>query len=252
MIIDPSSATVHVKAEPDDSKKAPEEKPLPRFERPEWVIVYITAIYVLIAWWTLRAIKRQADTMEMQANEARQSAATATTIAQKAADAALLNAQAIITSERPFIKVEVRSSDDGQHFQIMATNCGKTPAEILIDGSQWDFCDNQIGPPNPPSYHIDELISVYRRIVAPGDKPFPTGDPLMVSSMREGGPQLMQDVDRYRKFLFFWGKIAYIGALGKERKGIVPYETRWCFQYIPSAKPPYLKREGLMGYNEHT
>jgi len=172
--------------------------------------------------------------------------------AKQSAEAALLNAQAVIASERPFIKVEVEASKDGQSFQIMANNCGKTPAEIRIDGSQWAFFDNENGPPSPPTYYIDELISIYRKIVAPGDAPFATGDPLMVSSMRQGGPQLMQEVDRCQKFLFFWGKIVYIGALGKERKGIIPYETRWCFRYIPSATKPILIRDGAMGYNEHT
>ena len=67
MIIDPSPATEHLKAEPDNKKQDSTEKPLPRFERPEWVIVYITAIYVLIAACTLWVIKRQADHMEWQA-----------------------------------------------------------------------------------------------------------------------------------------------------------------------------------------
>ncbi len=39
-------------------------KPLPRFLRPEWVIVYITAFYVFISALMLLAIKRQADLAE--------------------------------------------------------------------------------------------------------------------------------------------------------------------------------------------
>jgi hypothetical protein len=61
VIIDPSSATVHIRSEADDSKKTPEERPLPRFTRPEWVIVYITAIYVFISAWTLIAVNKQAN-----------------------------------------------------------------------------------------------------------------------------------------------------------------------------------------------
>jgi hypothetical protein len=73
MVIDRSSATVRVESEPDNDKKATEEKPIPRFLRPEWVIVYITAIYVLISWLTLWAIKRQADAMDQQVADARKS-----------------------------------------------------------------------------------------------------------------------------------------------------------------------------------
>lgn len=84
VIIDPSSATVRVKSEADENKKAAEEKPLPRFIRPEWVIVYITAVYVVISWLTLWAIKRQADLMEGSGAVAEQSAKAAEVSAKAA------------------------------------------------------------------------------------------------------------------------------------------------------------------------
>jgi hypothetical protein len=42
-----------------EAKKAAEEKPLPRFLGPEWIVVYITAVYVFISAWMLIAMKRQ-------------------------------------------------------------------------------------------------------------------------------------------------------------------------------------------------
>ncbi|MBB5066395.1 hypothetical protein [Granulicella mallensis] len=63
------------------------EKSLPRFERPEWVIVYITALYAFIAWLTFKPIKRQADLMDTQAKDARKSAADAAITAQNTLDA---------------------------------------------------------------------------------------------------------------------------------------------------------------------
>jgi hypothetical protein len=68
VVVDPPLPPSTSKIEPYDGKGQSPEKPLPRFERPEWVIVYITAFYVLIAWWTLRAIKRQANHMELRFN----------------------------------------------------------------------------------------------------------------------------------------------------------------------------------------
>jgi hypothetical protein len=65
-MLDPSLATIHGKSVPKDGKETAEEKPLPRFARPEWVIVYITAVYVVISGLTLRAIKKQARQMELQ------------------------------------------------------------------------------------------------------------------------------------------------------------------------------------------
>jgi hypothetical protein len=67
VIVDKLPSVEHSATKPGDTAKAPEEKPLPRFARPEWVIVYITAIYVVIAAVTLIAIWRQADLMKTQA-----------------------------------------------------------------------------------------------------------------------------------------------------------------------------------------
>jgi len=77
VIIDPSPTSEHPKAGADNGKKAFEEKPLPRFIRPEWVNVYITAIYVVIAGLTLWAIKKQADLIEASGAVAEQSAKAA-------------------------------------------------------------------------------------------------------------------------------------------------------------------------------
>src|ERR1019366_7995410 len=74
-----------------------EEKALPRFVRPEWVVVYVTVVYAFIAWLTLNAIKRQANTMEAQAKEAKESAADAMRIALATAQAAQKNADAANT-----------------------------------------------------------------------------------------------------------------------------------------------------------
>jgi hypothetical protein len=49
--------------------------------RPEYLIVWITIGYALISYFQLRAISRQADTMEEQAKDARTSAAAASTVA---------------------------------------------------------------------------------------------------------------------------------------------------------------------------
>jgi hypothetical protein len=41
-------------------KDAAAENPLPRWRRPEWVIVYVTIVYAFLAWLQWRAIKGQA------------------------------------------------------------------------------------------------------------------------------------------------------------------------------------------------
>jgi hypothetical protein len=68
VVIDPPLPAPAGNPEPAISDPHTTEKPLPRFERPEWVIVYITAVYAFISWLTLRAMKRQADIMKRQAD----------------------------------------------------------------------------------------------------------------------------------------------------------------------------------------
>jgi len=85
--VDPSNAAPLGKNESANQKADSPEKPLPRFFRPEWVIVYITAIYSLIAGITLWVIKRQADIMEGGAIDAIKSASDAATTAQGTLDA---------------------------------------------------------------------------------------------------------------------------------------------------------------------
>jgi len=106
IVIDPPLPPSASKPEPADSQSQTPEKPLPRFERPEWVIVYITAIYVLIAWWTLRTIKRQADTMEKQLADAKESGKHTEELAKQAVRQADLTKLQLDISHRPWIAIE--------------------------------------------------------------------------------------------------------------------------------------------------
>ena len=66
LIVDPPIAAPCTQAKPCYGQENAPEKPLPRPIRPEWIIVYITTVYVFISGWTLLAIKRQARTMNRQ------------------------------------------------------------------------------------------------------------------------------------------------------------------------------------------
>jgi hypothetical protein len=157
-VIDPPLPAPASQPEPTKSDPQTPEKPLPRFERPEWVIVYITAVYAFISWLTLRAMKRQANTMEQQAADARDSAAAATATAQgtlkaieRQADlletqaghmerqtgilentvaATQRSADAFVNSERARLAVSFREQEQSV-LQILAKNSGRSPALIL-------------------------------------------------------------------------------------------------------------------------
>jgi hypothetical protein len=67
---------------------------LPGWRRPEWVIVYVTALYCFIAWLTLRPIKKQADLMERQAADAKKSGADTLAAIKEQNDNLLISAKA--------------------------------------------------------------------------------------------------------------------------------------------------------------
>lgn len=98
------------------TKDASPEKSLPRFLRPEWVIVYITVLYAFIAWLTLIAIKRQANTMDQQSKDARDSAASAALVTEETlaalkrqADAMDRQNNAIRDREKPRLSVTLEA-----------------------------------------------------------------------------------------------------------------------------------------------
>ncbi len=78
VVVEPSPAIENLERKANDEKQAPKEKSVSPFARPEWVIVYITAVYAFISGWTLIAIytqarwaKKQAKSMEDQLAEMR-------------------------------------------------------------------------------------------------------------------------------------------------------------------------------------
>ena len=121
-----------------------------------WLFLIVTAItggfIAWQAWETKRAAKAAAASVEAINRQAkimeRQTVAT-----EKAADAALVNAQAVIASERPWLTVIIRwnSSVKGQFF-YRAINVGRTPAEFISGESNFTFRDRPDDLPVPPEY----------------------------------------------------------------------------------------------------
>ena len=100
-LVEPSNAAPYSDAEPGNAEQTPPEKPLPRFLRPEWIVVYITAVYVVITAFMLVVIKQQADQMERQTTIQAASVAAA----QKSADAANAQIKAMKDKERARLSI---------------------------------------------------------------------------------------------------------------------------------------------------
>lgn len=107
VVIDPPfPAITNSQPQPTNTQAQTPDEPLPRFLRPEWVIVFITAVYVFFTGLMLLTIRRQANTMDRQAKDA-----------TKAADAAALSAQNTLNEikrQADLMDAQVKAMDDSR------------------------------------------------------------------------------------------------------------------------------------------
>jgi hypothetical protein len=143
-------------------------------------VVGILQVWLLLRTW--KTIDRQANIMEKQAKDAQDSGAEATRIAlatakaaQKSAEAALLNAQAVINTERPWLiahlkqfKEETIPEDGRLRLAWEVKNVGKTPAKLIEADAVAVFNLDAVPLPDVPIYgYFPETLE--NRILVPGD-----------------------------------------------------------------------------------
>src|SRR5579862_805789 len=113
-----------------------------------WVIAAITAAYCVFAglqWW---AIREQGENTKT------------------AADAAKLNALAMINAERPWITVEVKNSAEG-YWYFMAKNIGRTPAKLISIHGEVIIKKHNESFPAEPIYGPARSLYLHPRIFPP-------------------------------------------------------------------------------------
>jgi hypothetical protein len=153
---------------------------------------------------------------------------------RKAAEAALLNAKAVINAERPWMLVEYewQKVEKLEGIGFYAINKGETPAEIVEA-----YFESQILPyisdnlPVPPNYKSP--IFIPRR-----------GDNLIVKEEKWGlnpvpiHPESWIDncmkrdaVESAREFVYFYGVIVYRDMLHESTAESGLHYTRFCFCY---------------------
>jgi hypothetical protein len=111
-------------------------------ERPEWWLALVAAITAYVIWLQAREMARATSVRKEQ-----------TQASKVAADAALLNAQAVINAERPWLVVSV-DPDKGnpELFRFGCLNQGRTPAKVISVSVKACFVKDQYALPIPPDY----------------------------------------------------------------------------------------------------
>ena len=195
----------------------------------------------MLALATLRKIERQSHYAEAAAQAAADSA-----------QAALLHAQAIIRTERPWILISVepsRSLDNG--FTVTATNRGRGPARIVSTIDKITSAVDQSHLPEQPEF--DELApsaALSSVILLPGES---TG---IKSFNRDevksfcGSDEKLRRVEKWEELILLYGKVTYKDLM--EVGGDATHETAWCCWYIHGRQKSGMVMTGPAAYNRHT
>jgi hypothetical protein len=85
---------------------------------------------------------------------------------KKAADAAGLNAQAVINSERPWLVISVEGQE-ARRFAFRAKNVGRTPARLVSIHGDVVPVENGRPLPENPEYGAPRSLSLHPRLLAP-------------------------------------------------------------------------------------
>jgi hypothetical protein len=165
---------------------------------------------------------------------------------RRAAEAALLNAQAVIVAERPWMIVDLVTPTDiaGIHpiYDISCFNRGQTPARITDCRMGHRFIDDP--------ERLTLTASDYHPVVMP----FPTlkASDKGFRATRVIPGEIWKERSQEDKFIMFFGYTLYEDVFPTEENGgFGKHETHWCFAYSPDLVDP-LTPSGPDRYTKNT
>ncbi len=176
------------------------------------------------------------------------------TVAQsvmEAARAAERNARAVINAQRPWVRMSIeRSRDSANTLQIVATNHGRTPAEIID-------CPDKISRVKDAGQLKADLVSELATssvlkspiLLLPGESAilqrFGRNDAKWVCKTDEA----LAAVRRCEESIFLFGRVVYRDISFED--GQEQHSTDWCFRYVHGESISDLVMDGPFGYNRH-
>jgi hypothetical protein len=196
---------------------------------------------IMLALSTLRKIERQTRTGEATAAAAAESA-----------QAALLHAQFILHSERPWVLISVVPSPTIENgFNVTATNRGRGPARIVKTADETRIAMDEAHLPGIPEFGPED------RDVPPFSVILLSGEQTVIKSFcRDNVKGFCESEERLRRIenweerIFIYGKIVYRDLM--EPIDQPAHETIWCFRYIHGRQKSGLVMAGTQEYNMHT
>jgi hypothetical protein len=210
-----------------------------------WAATVVLAVLgwggILLALSLLKKIDRQTGYAE-----------TAAEAAAASAQAALLNAQALIHSERPWVLMTVEPSRTAENsFTVMATNRGRTPARIVATTNGNKIVIDEKRLPKIPEYKEQKTDTpVTPIILLPGEstaiEPFSRADVRGLCDSEER----FRRIETWEERVFLYGKVTYRDLIAPADSQM--HETNWCCWYIHGRQNSGLVIAGPPEYNSHT
>ena len=205
------------------------------------VLVILGYVGVMLALSTLKKVERQTRVAEAMVEAAANSA-----------QAALLHAQAVVDSERPWLVITVEPSINNKNaFTVLATNRGRTPARIISTLEGVKIAPDEAQLPETPEY--DEVVSsapLVPIILLTGEsttlKSFSRDDASALPKTQEEVRRLETWDDK----IFIHGKVTYRDLIAPPDRQI--HTTDWCCWYIHGRQKSGLVIAGPPKYNLHT
>jgi hypothetical protein len=205
------------------------------------VLAVVGYIGVMMGISLLKKIERQTRFAEVAAETASNSA-----------QAALLHAQSIIDSERPWLLITAEPAQNKENsFTVIATNRGRSPATIVGTLEQVRIVVDETRLPSAPEYEKKEPVApLVPIILLPGEsagiKPFSRTDLRGICASDE----VFKRVEDWEERVFLYGKLIYKDLIAPTGKQV--HETNWCCWYIHGRQKSGLVIAGPPEYNLHT
>ena len=203
------------------------------------VLAIVGYVGIMLALSALKKIERQTSSAE-----------TAAAAAADSAQAALLHAQAIVDSERPWLLITVEPSLSIENsFTVMATNRGRTPATIVATAERIEIAIDETHLPGTPEYGEPGAPRV-PIILLPGEST------AIKSFCRDEAKGICESEERFKRVekweekIFIYGNVIYRDLIAPRDKQT--HETAWCCWYIHGRQKSGLVIAGPPDYNLHT
>jgi hypothetical protein len=205
------------------------------------VLAIVGYIGVMLAISLLRKIDRQTGYAEVAADAAAASA-----------QAALLNAQAVIHAERPWILITVEPSRSLENsFTIVATNRGRTPGTIIATAEETSIVMDEKSLPGTPEYKNDKPAPAFAPIIL-----LPGEFTALKQFCRDDVKGLCDSEERYKRIetweekVFLYGQVIYRDLIAPPDDQV--HETNWCCWYIHGRQNSGMVIAGPLEYHLHT